>query len=163
MSTVDENDEPELPGIPAKPRSRVADTVVRIFDYWKLVTNHPRAQLDIKRTITIRRILKDGYTEDDCRLAIEGCANSSFHQGDNQDGKIYDSIGLIFRDADHLDQFIEDGQKLRQQIERQTEAALKKAAPPTDEQERKGMPENIRQRVREILKREIMKRPKEDT
>lgn len=130
----------------------ISDVVRRVFEYWKLVHNHPRAQLDPKRQKTLRGVIKTGYTEEDCMLAIEGCADSSFHQGVNDSAKIYDSIGLIFRDADHVDRFIEIGQALRRKVAKQAQVALDKASGSAEKAEpKKPMPDNVRERVRAIL------------
>lgn len=88
-------------------KSRFESNFIReVFDHWIAVHGKPRAKLDDKRRTLIRKALRLGYTVDDLRGAIDGCKASPFHQGDNQDGRVYDDLGLILRDASKIDQFI---------------------------------------------------------
>lgn len=66
--------------------------------------------MDDKRQNLISSRLRDGYTEDDLKLAIFGCTVSKWHQGQNDRNLIYDSIELIFRSADKIDKFMDLGQ-----------------------------------------------------
>ena len=77
-----------------------------VFDYWKEKLNHPKAFLDKKRRHLIEARLKEGYLVADLKLAIDGCAASSFHMGENEQGRVYDGLDLICRDASKVDQFI---------------------------------------------------------
>ena len=88
---------------PEKPSS---DLVKTIFAYWQEKTKHPGAILDAKRKTAITRALKLGYSAEQLRSAIDGCLKSPWHQGNNDDGKVYDAITLIFRDAEHIERFI---------------------------------------------------------
>ena len=76
-----------------------------VFEYWQSAMNHPGAKLDQKRKRIISKALKD-YGVEDLRLAIDGCKASPWHRGGNPDARVYDSLGLIFRDAEHIEQFI---------------------------------------------------------
>jgi len=80
--------------------------ITRLFSYWQEIMGYKRARLDEKRKRAICGRLKEGYTEDDIRLAIEGCFLSPFHQGENQNHQRYDDLSLICRDAEHIDRFI---------------------------------------------------------
>jgi hypothetical protein len=93
------------------------DIARRIFAYWKEATKKRRSQLDEKRMKSICRRLADGYAEEDLKLAIFGCVTSKWHQGDNDRQRVYDSIELIFRDADKVDQFIDMGEKEKRKRE----------------------------------------------
>ena len=91
-----------------KPLSSKPDgTVQDIFSHWQTTTNHLRSKLDAKRTKRIKAALKLGYSVDDLKLAIDGNHRSDWHQGKNDRSQVYDSIDLIFRDADKIDHFIE--------------------------------------------------------
>lgn len=79
--------------------------VAVIFDYWKSVHEHPRAQLDPKRKRAISDRLK-AYSIEDLKKAIDGCKKSPHHQGKNDQGTIYDDIELICRDSKRVEQFI---------------------------------------------------------
>ena len=81
-----------------------------IFEYWRQVTKHPRSRMDDKRQKIIVARLKDGYSVDDLKLAAFGCAHSRFHQGENDRHSVFDSVELIYRGADKVDQFIRHGE-----------------------------------------------------
>ena len=93
---------PRRRGNSAKPPSAVAV----IFDYWRNTLGHPRARLDDKRRKVIGRALKLGYTAAELCEAIRGCAVTPHNMGINDRGTKYDALGLILRDADHIDRFI---------------------------------------------------------
>lgn len=82
--------------------------VQRVFDYWLATCRNSgrglRPVLTDKREKLIARAI-EWYGEDGCRLAIDGCARSAWHMGDNPGGKRYDSIELILRDAEHIERF----------------------------------------------------------
>lgn len=79
---------------------------VDVFAHWQMRMNHPGAKLDAKRTKQITAALKLGYTVDHLKAAIDGCAKSPFHMGKNDRQTVFDSIELIFRNADKIDTFI---------------------------------------------------------
>ncbi len=83
-----------------------ADRVKTVFDAWVRVLKKPRAVLDAKRRTLIEARLADGYSVDALVKAMEGCAMSAYHMGENPTGKRYDRLQLILRDADHVEQFI---------------------------------------------------------
>lgn len=82
------------------------DQINEVFEYWKQVTKHPRSRLDAKRERLLRDRLNDGYEVKDLKLAAFGCMYSRWHQGANDTNTVYDSIELIYRNADKVDQFI---------------------------------------------------------
>ena len=47
------------------------------------------------------------YGKETCVEAIEGCKQSSFHQGDNDRRRKYDDVELILRDASKIEYFCE--------------------------------------------------------
>jgi len=106
------NDEPpfELAADCATPRpSGRVSAVKLVFDYWRITHSHPQAQLgdsSSKRHRAIDGRLKDGYTVDQLKLAIDGCKNSPHHMGENDRSTVYDDIELICRDGAHVDKFI---------------------------------------------------------
>jgi hypothetical protein len=85
----------------------LANSVRRIFDHWKATTNHPGAKLTPERERLIRKRLKDGYTEEQLLLAIDGNKASAFHQGQNDRQTVYDKLTLIFRNGENIEKFIE--------------------------------------------------------
>ena len=80
-------------------------SVADVFAAYK--RHHPQSVLDAKRKRRIEMRLEDGFTAEDLIQAIEGCHVSPFHGGDNRDGRKYQSLELIMRDADHVEQFME--------------------------------------------------------
>lgn len=81
------------------------DDVQEVFAHWQQVMNKPKAKLDETRRRKIKAALKS-FSVEDCKHAIEGCAQSAFHMGKNDNGKRYDGIGLIFRNPEKIEQFI---------------------------------------------------------
>ena len=79
----------------------------RLFQYWKDLMGYKRARFDDKRRRVLTGRRREGYSEEDLRLAIEGCFLSPFHQGENERNTRYDDIVLIFRDASHVDKFVQ--------------------------------------------------------
>lgn len=88
----------------------MTEAIEHIFERWKVTMGHPRARLDAKREKAIRAMLAVGYSVEDLELAIFGCSVSPFHQGQNDRGTKFEDIGLIFRDAEHVDKFIALGE-----------------------------------------------------
>lgn len=89
-----------------KQRVDVGDDVRAVFTYWQKTLNHERAQLDAKRTKAIKARLKDGYSVADLCLAVDGCAKSPYHMGQNDSRAVYSDIELICRDGPKVDSFI---------------------------------------------------------
>ena len=77
-----------------------------IFKHWQTTMNHPRAKLSTERQRAIKKALKLGYSVNDLTQALDGCADSPFHMGENDRKQVYDYITLIFRDAEHIERFI---------------------------------------------------------
>lgn len=84
-----------------------------IYDSW---LEHFRAigqwtrkttKLTSRRAAVIRARLRDGYSPDDLRRAIDGCSRSHWHMGDNPDGKTWTDIELICRSPENVDRFMD--------------------------------------------------------
>lgn len=87
---------------PRETSDGIGEAVARVFRHWREVHNHPRAQLDAKRRKLIRAALLN-YSEADLCLSISGYRNSPHHMGQNDRATVYDDIGLMLRDASHID------------------------------------------------------------
>lgn len=74
-----------------------------VFQHWQEVHGHPEAKPSEKRRRLISQRLKE-YTLEELREAISGYALSPFHMGDNDNGRKYDSLELILRDAKQVEQ-----------------------------------------------------------
>jgi hypothetical protein len=88
------------------------DEVAEVFEHWKRVMNHPKAELDANRKRLIAKALKS-YSFDDCIAAIDGCRASDHHMGRNDRGTVYDQVDLIFRNADKIDWFVANAQRAK--------------------------------------------------
>ena len=89
-----------------KSNGQISGDIKNLFSYWQQVIGKPKAKLDSKRRGKISQALQS-YSFDQLKLAIDGCASSKYHMGENDSGKAYNDIELIFRDAKHVEQFIE--------------------------------------------------------
>lgn len=92
---------PKAGGISAKSRQ-----IEEVFEFWKETTGHNKSKLDTKRRRLIDARLTDGFTVEELKAAVAGNKASKFHQGENDRATVYDGIGVIFRDAEHVEQFI---------------------------------------------------------
>lgn len=73
-----------------------------VFDHWREVHQHPKAQLDDKRRKTIRAALKLFPVDELCK-SITGYKRSAWHMGGNPDRKVYDDIELMLRGAKQIE------------------------------------------------------------
>lgn len=83
-----------------------SEDVSRIFSYWQSALNHPTAKLTAERKRKIEARLKEGYSIEQICQAIDGCAASAFHRGQNETGQVYDDLELICRNGSKLESFI---------------------------------------------------------
>jgi len=90
-----------------KPLSSSHSTdVAEIFKHWvSVMGKNSQAKLTDKRRKCIEARLKEKYTVDQIKQAIEGCAKSPHHMGQNDSGTVYDDLTLICRTGDKLEQF----------------------------------------------------------
>ena len=84
----------------------------QVFQYWQSVMNHPKTKFDKKRESKINQALKLGYSVTDLKKAIDGCAKTPYNMGKNDSGQLFNYISLIFRDAEHIDRFINNAKGL---------------------------------------------------
>lgn len=92
----------------------------RVFDHWvyMLGKNAARTVLGPGRRRVIERALAL-YDEDTLMLAIEGCAASAWHAGQNDRGRPFNDLELILRDEPHVERFLADGEALHERAERE--------------------------------------------
>jgi hypothetical protein len=91
-------------GADAPASASAGGVVVELFKHWQRVHKHPTAKLDAKRRKAIERAVKS-HGADVVRAAIDGCAKSAFHQGENDRGQVYVDLTLILRDASKIEGF----------------------------------------------------------
>ena len=114
------NQEPSLKDIQA---SKLADSLIRIFNHWCLSMNkNNRTQFTANRKTCVTARLKDGYSEDDIICAITSSAKSPYHMGQNDTGTIYDDLTLICRNGEKLEGFINNAGRspIKQQTKQQS-------------------------------------------
>lgn len=80
------------------------DPVQAIFQAWQGFTGHHKAVLDKKRRRVIENARKH-YPDDELIDACRGVMLSPHNTGQNERGMRYDDIGLVLRDAEHVERF----------------------------------------------------------
>lgn len=94
----------------AKKSAMISDSeVAEVWIHWITVMrtgSKRKPVLDATRRQVIAAAIHD-YEVQGCKDAIDGCSLSEFHMGRNKMNKRYDSVELIFRDAEHVEKFHE--------------------------------------------------------
>lgn len=70
-------------------------------------TYHEKSRPGSKERGKILERLRDGFSVDDLKLAIDGCHVSPWHCGQNERGTTYQTLELIMRDSSKVTAFIE--------------------------------------------------------
>lgn len=78
--------------------------VEQVFEYWREKLS-PKAKLDAKRTKILTAALKLYSVEELCKV-VDGTLKNKHRMGDNDRGKKFVGIDLLFRDAEHIDDAI---------------------------------------------------------
>jgi hypothetical protein len=141
-----------LPGMPAVEPDVGRDEVrkqaaLRVIAYWKQRCGHAQAKPTPERARCVIARLREGYSEQEIRKAIDGASVAAYV---NEDGHKYDDLTLICRNGSKLESFIERGVRATGDIEvavgdgtsdeekiaqlRRDMAALKKAGRDTEYQ-----------------------------
>lgn len=87
------------------PLSGKPDLAAEVFSHWQKRFNHGNAKLDAKRRNILNSALRAGYSTDDLKKAIEGCALTPHNMGDNDRHQKYDGVHIIFK-SENIDRFI---------------------------------------------------------
>jgi hypothetical protein len=90
----------------AQPTAPPSDHVLSVFDHWRAVMGHPASKLTPKRRRLVIQRLRDGYTVDQLRSAIDGCRLDPHNMGHNDRNTVYDDLELICRDGEHVERFM---------------------------------------------------------
>ena len=86
--------------------AKADDSVNEIFNHWKAVMQKSDAsRLTKERLAKVNARLKDGYTVDQIKMAIDGCSMTPHNMGQNDIGKRYDDLELICRTGANLERF----------------------------------------------------------
>lgn len=99
------------PGEPAAQRTPVEE----VFEHWVFMFGHNRNRcaLGPTRKRAIEKAL-ELYGVETLLLAVEGCASSAWHAGDNDRQRPYQDLQLILRDEEHVERFAAMGDALRE-------------------------------------------------
>lgn len=105
--SVDEN---RLFDVPAttNPLEVPPETIRRVFDLWVEIHRGSRKGRSPVLSPERQRIIKravSSHGEQTCLDAIRGCALSDWHMGKNPNGKKYDDLELILRNAQKIENF----------------------------------------------------------
>ena len=87
-------------------QEEAVDEVRSVFDAWVAATGkHPtRTRLDDKRRRTIKKALNDHPIED-VLDAVVGWQHEPFYCGENDRGRPFNDLGMLLRDAEHVERF----------------------------------------------------------
>jgi len=101
------NDNNEKEIVTSSPK---ANLTFEIFRYWcdVMKKNISSTKLTAKRDKAIKNRLKDGYTFDQIKAAIDGCRNDPFSMGQNDRQKPFNDIELICRTGEKLESFLDE-------------------------------------------------------
>lgn len=93
-------------GREGKGKERGDPRVTEVFEHWreKMQKNAAAKLTDDRRAKVLAR-LREGYTVDDIKRAIDGCASSPHHMGENESRTRYDDLTLICRSGSKLEGF----------------------------------------------------------
>ena len=81
------------------------DVPMELFRYWQRRCGHTQARPTAERLRAVRARMAEGYSETDVRRAIDGCASSAWHRGENEQGRRFDDLTLICRSGSRLEGF----------------------------------------------------------
>ena len=88
---------------PETPSGYYSGQAMMAFNYWlKVMNNSKPAEFtpEIKAAVIGRMV--EGATVDKIKKAIDGCAKSKYHMGDNTMGRKYNSLELICSSKDRI-------------------------------------------------------------
>lgn len=123
----------------------------RVFDHWVWMLGKKRGLTAFGPTR--RRVVEKAlalYDEDVLLMAVEGCAASPWHAGDNDRGRAYQDLELILRDEAHIERFAAEGLALRERAERVARRDAEVCGAATEDP---ALAEAARERVRALAQR----------
>lgn len=81
---------------------------LEVFNHWRLVMpSKLKSKFTTKRRALVVARLRDGYDTSRLKRAVDGCAGSGWHMGDNKRKQVFNSLELICRDGEHVERFEE--------------------------------------------------------
>lgn len=101
-------DSVESPVVAKKEKTaKLTDDLQTVFDYWCFVMNKTgAAKFTAERKKAVAARIREGYTIEHIKQAIDGCARSDYHMArDGKNKTVYDDLELICRTGSHLEKF----------------------------------------------------------
>jgi hypothetical protein len=105
--------------------------VERVFEHWVVMLQHSRTRVALGPTR--RRAVEKAlelYDVETLLMAIEGCASSRWHGGDNDRGRAYNDLTFIVHNEERIERFAAMGEALRLRDAAAQRAAVQAAAEP---------------------------------
>lgn len=99
----------------AKASGIAPENILEVFEAWVRwckSTRGPKPAMSEERVILIGAAIHD-YGLKTCLDAVLGCSLSDWHMGQNPQGKRYNDIELIFRNAQNIERFADMGSDKR--------------------------------------------------
>lgn len=93
---------------PVERGSTNGSDVRELFEFWQQRCGHPNAKFTDGRRRKLAARLREGYSPEQIRVAIEGAAVDAYT---NDQGKTFDDLELICRTGEKLESFIERGER----------------------------------------------------
>jgi hypothetical protein len=90
-------------------KERKKDEIRSVFEAWASAAEHPRAKLDEKRSRRISARLDEGFTPEQLIQAVNSWRLDPWLTGKNPDGKVYDELESLLRDAAKVERLLDLG------------------------------------------------------
>ena len=81
------------------------ELVQDIFSHWQITLKHQMAKLDSVRRKAVSLRLREGYSVERIKNAINGITLSTYHMGLNDQKTVYDDLEFICRNGKNVDRF----------------------------------------------------------
>jgi len=106
-SESDEKNDAQNDSILDETRRDEIRSIREVFACWQEVHAHRNAKLDAKRASKIRARLREGFTTDQLKTALRGAKLDGWLMGENPDGKVYDGLESLLKDAAKVERLLE--------------------------------------------------------
>lgn len=89
----------------SRPTGPIMEDIEFVFEHWKLACGkNGNCHLTDDRIRVIRKALRT-YPKPELLLAVKGWKQSPFHRGENEDGKVWNELELLLRNAANIEKF----------------------------------------------------------
>jgi hypothetical protein len=113
-STTTTNDQ-EVAQPPEERRPDLMAQAREVYAYWldSMGKDPKRCKLTSERANRVRARLREGYSLEDVKLAIDGCRATPHNMGQNEQRQPYNDLELICRNGSNLERFRSTGEGIR--------------------------------------------------